>query len=57
VASPPAAGSTEADAAHCKRVADQRALDAVSNGYDEEMEQQIFAGTYRDCMAWSAQHR
>lgn len=56
-AAPPPPAYSERDAAHCKAVADQRALDAVSNGYDSEMEQQIFAGTYRNCMSWSAQHR
>lgn len=48
---------SEGDAAHCKAVADQRALDAVSNGYDSDMEHQIFAGTYQNCMSWAAQHR
>jgi hypothetical protein len=48
---------SERDAAHCKAVADQRALDAVSNGYDSATEQQIFAGTYQNCMSWAAQHR
>ena len=52
----PAASYSERDAAHCKAVADQRALDALANGYDSEMEQQIFAGTYRNCMSWTAQH-
>ncbi len=53
----PAPTYSERDAARCKAVADQRALDAVANGYDDDMEQQIFAGTYRSCMAWAAQHR
>jgi hypothetical protein len=48
---------SEHDAARCKAVADQRALDALSNGYDSEMERQIFAGTYRNCMSWAAEHR
>jgi hypothetical protein len=56
-AAPQPPAHSERDAAHCKAVADQRALDAVSNGYDSEMEQQIFAGTYRNCMSWAAQHR
>jgi hypothetical protein len=56
-AAPPPPAYSERYTAHCKAVADQRALDAVSNGYDSEMEQQIFAGTYRNCMSWSAQHR
>jgi len=47
--------STVADA-RCKAVAGQRKSDAAVNGYDDGMQQQIFDGTYKNCMDWAARH-
>jgi hypothetical protein len=42
--------------AHCVAVARQRAMDARENGYDVDMEDTIYQGTYKDCAAWDARH-
>ena len=42
--------------AHCKDVAEQRMRDAAANGYDEPTQQQVFAGTFKNCAAWAIQH-
>jgi hypothetical protein len=42
--------------AHCDQVARQRAADARANGYTLEMEDTIYQGTYRDCVAWDSRH-
>jgi hypothetical protein len=47
--------SAAADA-RCKAVAGQRKSDAAVNGYDDGMQQQIFDGTYKNCMDWAARH-
>jgi hypothetical protein len=55
----PTSGATTADRsfdAHCVAVARQRATDARANGYSIEMEDTIYQGTYKDCVAWDAQH-
>ena len=57
VAAAPAAAYSEEDAAHCQSVAKQRSQDASVNGYEEDMQKQIFNGTYQTCMTWVAQHR
>jgi hypothetical protein len=41
---------------HCKAVAHQRAADARANGYTFDMADVIYAGTYKDCVAWDSQH-
>jgi hypothetical protein len=51
-----AARYTERDAIRCKAVADQRSRDSAVNGYDDDMQKQIFDGTYQTCMSWAAQH-
>jgi len=56
-AAAPAAAYSEQDAAHCQAVAKQRSQDASVNGYDKDMQKQIFNGTYQTCMTWVAQHR
>lgn len=38
----------------CKSVAAGRAMDAYANGFDREMIDRIYAGTYQDCIAWRA---
>lgn len=43
--------------AHCRAVARQRAADAGANGYSLEMENTIYAGTYKDCVSWDTAHR
>jgi hypothetical protein len=58
------AGSTAAVAvavpadtkARCYDLAAQRMRDSEANGYDADLQQQVFGGTYRSCMAWAAQH-
>jgi hypothetical protein len=40
----------------CVAVARQRALDARENGYDIDMENTIYQGTYKDCVAWDSRH-
>jgi hypothetical protein len=39
---------------YCASVARQRARDAAYNGIDGDMQQQIYARTYADCMAWKS---
>lgn len=41
---------------HCRAVAHQRAADARANGYSFDMETTIYDGTYKDCVAWYANH-
>jgi hypothetical protein len=48
--------TTDAIDAHCREVADQRAMDARANRYSIEMEHIIYEGTYKDCVAWDSQH-
>jgi hypothetical protein len=54
-AAAPATASAATDA-HCKAVAGQRKKDADVNGYDDDMQQHIFDGTYKSCLDWAAQH-
>jgi hypothetical protein len=42
--------------AHCRSLATQRMRDSEANGYDADLQQQVFNGTWRDCMAWAARH-
>ena len=37
----------------CAATAAQRAEYAGANGYDGDMQQRIFVGTYDDCLRWS----
>ena len=41
---------------HCKAVAHQRAADARANGYSFDMADEIYDGTFKDCLAWDTQH-
>lgn len=43
-------------AAHCKSVARQRATDGGYMGYDDELQERVFKGTYTNCMAWETAH-
>jgi hypothetical protein len=52
-AAPPISAAADA---RCKAVAGQRKSDAAVNGYDDGMQQQIFDGTYKNCMDWAARH-
>jgi hypothetical protein len=54
-AAAPTAVSAATDS-HCKAVAGQRKKDAAVNGYDDDMQQNIFDGTYKNCLDWAAQH-
>jgi hypothetical protein len=38
--------------AHCRSVAAERANDALMNGYDLQIQQDIFQEAYQDCMTW-----
>ena len=42
------------DEAHCRAVAEERAADALANGYGFEVEQSVYQETYGDCMTWRA---
>jgi hypothetical protein len=42
--------------AHCKSVAQQRKQDAEANGYEDDLQQQVFDGTYKNCMEWEEKH-
>jgi hypothetical protein len=42
--------------AFCASVADQRVADASANGYDDDMQDIVHAGTYADCMEWNKAH-
>jgi hypothetical protein len=55
-AAPAAIAASPTAEAHCKDVAQQRKRDAAANGYEEDMQKQIFSGTYKTCMDWAAQH-
>lgn len=55
MAAAPAAVSAATDT-HCKAVAGQRKKDAAVNGYDDDMQQHVFDGTYKNCLDWAAQH-
>jgi hypothetical protein len=50
------AGVSAAVDAHCTAVATQRRKDAGVNGYDDDMQQRLFDGTYKNCVDWAAQH-
>jgi hypothetical protein len=41
---------------HCREIATQRADDAKDNRFNAEIQNLIYRGTYKDCIAWSAQH-
>jgi hypothetical protein len=42
--------------AHCRSVAQQRKDDAAANEYDDDMQEQIYKGTFTNCMNWAQQH-
>jgi hypothetical protein len=44
------------DDTHCEALAHARAADAKANGYDDDMREQIYSGTYAECAAWDKQH-
>jgi len=44
------------DDAHCQAIAQERAADAKANGYDEELREIVYSGTYAECAAWDKQH-
>jgi hypothetical protein len=44
------------DDAHCQAVAHARAADAKANGYDDELREIVYSGTYAECTAWDKQH-
>jgi len=55
--SQPAASATPAyDDAHCQAIAYERAADAKANGYDDELREIVYSGTYAECVAWDKQH-
>ena len=44
------------DDAHCQAIAHERAADAKANGYDDELREIVYSGTYAECAAWDKQH-
>jgi hypothetical protein len=46
-----------ADVAHCQAVAYARAADAGANGYDDDLRETVYSGTYAECTAWDNRHR
>jgi len=44
------------DNEHCKKVAYARAADADANGFDGDMRDDVYAGTYAACAAWDRAH-
>ena len=50
------AAAPESGDAHCQRVAYARAADAKANGFDDDMREQIYAGTYANCANWDRVH-
>ena len=41
---------------HCRQVAYARAADAKANGFDDDMRDEIYAGTYQNCVTWARAH-
>lgn len=41
---------------HCRQVAYARAADARANGFDDDMRDEIYAGTYQNCVSWARAH-
>jgi hypothetical protein len=52
----PTAPPPNYDNEHCKKVAYARASDAKVNGFDGDMRDEIYSGTYADCAAWDRAH-
>ena len=50
------ASVSAAEDAHCHSVAQQRKQDAGANGYDDATQQQLYDGTYQNCITWVQQH-
>ncbi len=44
------------DNAHCQAIAYARAADARANGYDDELRDIVYSGTYDECTTWDKQH-
>jgi hypothetical protein len=42
--------------AHCSSVAELRASDAASSGYESDMQQTVRESVYKDCMSWRVEH-
>jgi hypothetical protein len=53
---PVAPAAATADDAHCEALAHARTADAKANGFDDEMREQIYSGTYAECAAWDQRH-
>jgi hypothetical protein len=50
-----AAAPQDADK-HCAAVAYARAADAKANGFDDDMRDEVYNGTYANCAAWDKVH-
>ena len=58
-AAPTTAAATapeDSEADHCRKVAYARAADAKANGFDDEMREQVYTGTYQNCITWARDH-
>lgn len=41
---------------HCKSVATQRARDGSYLNFSDELQEQVYSGTYANCMKWKISH-
>jgi hypothetical protein len=53
---PPVPAEPVAAASHCQAVAYARAADARANGYDDDLQETVYSGTYAECAAWDERH-
>lgn len=51
-----AASQQQAEDPHCRKVAYARAADARANGFDDDLREKVYSGTYADCVAWDSAH-
>lgn len=40
----------------CSTIAEQRADDGASNGYDQNLQKSVYRDTYADCVKWDAKY-
>jgi hypothetical protein len=52
----PVADATISNDARCHAVAYARAADAKANGYDDDLQETVYSGTYAECAAWDSRH-
>jgi hypothetical protein len=52
----PVAAAVTSDDARCQAVAYARAADAKANGFDDDLQETVYSGTYAECAAWDSRH-